>query len=92
MSEHTDIQELIADTAHDLAQAEPDPAKWADWLIYLAECLEHEAMGMGLDSSGTIELAFERLKDALADRLRNGVALGYDFVKSAKLLIIYCSG
>lgn len=71
MSEHNDLQDLIADTARDLVQAEPDPAKWADWLVYLAECLGHEAMDVGLESPGAIELAFERLKDALADRLIN---------------------
>jgi hypothetical protein len=72
MSEHDDIQDLIADTAHDLVQAEPDPAKWADWFIYLAKCLECETTKIGLERPDEIELAFERLKDALADRLRDG--------------------
>ena len=71
MSDAQEIRRLTAHFASTLALKESDPRRWAMWLIYLAECLEAEACAQKLDPAhpAGVELGFERLRDALNDRL-----------------------
>jgi hypothetical protein len=77
MSNFDQLRDLINETAGNLAQAEPDPAKWAQWVLFLCECLEAEAFdnSQGPDYpkiSGPLELAFERIREGLSSRLERG--------------------
>lgn len=71
MSEHDELRELIDDTARDLGGLVSDPRDWSTWIIYLLEGLEAEAFRRGLDPDHpeAVETMFERVKDAIDDRL-----------------------
>lgn len=72
-SKEDTLRDLVYDAASILASVESDPREWAPWLILLAQSLETEAMQRNLDPDHPtgVELVFERLQNALADRLKN---------------------
>lgn len=72
MTTKDELRDLASDFACDLAQA-CSVDDWHTWLIFLAECLESEAFERKLDAEhpAGVELALERLRDALSDRLTN---------------------
>lgn len=71
MGDMHELRDLVYDFVGELAQAEPDPARWAAWLLLLAESLEAEAERRGLDPAGA-ELALAELRRGLAGRLDHG--------------------